>query len=431
MPLSEEELRLLEQMEHALAQEDPKFASTLRGSTLERVAQDAHHRRGSRLRPRHRHAHGRRHEAQIWLGVLGFVVMLASATIGLAAWRGRHAPPAQPQRSGEDQLFDFDDQPRRFDVIDGGRTERPAPPAPPGRQARPQARQQGPQAGHLHAAHGAALGAPPPTGLLTPRPLDSAARSAPAPPQHRHRPQPAAPVALPVHAADHHLAPRVHGRHRAARAARRRRCPRRSTGPTRSAVAPTLHPDQQPLQRLEVLGPRHSPGRPPGAPARAVSGTPASPAPGRAPSPAAPPRHPRRGGPGWRAESRRRRWTPAYQRRARPPGPATTISATSGHHGTGRTPAAIGIGVGRRRIGVRSRRSGWRHRSGWRRASPRLADWRVHDGRRAGALARGRLEAHPAHPGEVHLRPRVPVVAGVEDPAVRLGGAVQEPDHHA
>ena len=32
---------------------------------------------------------------------------------------------SQPQRSGEDQLFDFDDQPRRFDVIDGGRTERP------------------------------------------------------------------------------------------------------------------------------------------------------------------------------------------------------------------------------------------------------------------------------------------------------------------
>ncbi len=34
MPLSEEEQRLLEQMEQALAEEDPKFASTLRGSTL-------------------------------------------------------------------------------------------------------------------------------------------------------------------------------------------------------------------------------------------------------------------------------------------------------------------------------------------------------------------------------------------------------------
>ncbi|MBA2738999.1 MAG: DUF3040 domain-containing protein [Actinomycetota bacterium] len=34
MPLSEEEQRLLEQMEQALADEDPKFASALRGSTL-------------------------------------------------------------------------------------------------------------------------------------------------------------------------------------------------------------------------------------------------------------------------------------------------------------------------------------------------------------------------------------------------------------
>lgn len=33
MPLSEEEQRLLEQMEQALAAEDPKFVSTLRGST--------------------------------------------------------------------------------------------------------------------------------------------------------------------------------------------------------------------------------------------------------------------------------------------------------------------------------------------------------------------------------------------------------------
>jgi len=34
VPLSDEEQRLLEQMEHALATEDPKFASALRGSTL-------------------------------------------------------------------------------------------------------------------------------------------------------------------------------------------------------------------------------------------------------------------------------------------------------------------------------------------------------------------------------------------------------------
>ncbi len=124
MPLSEEELRLLEQMEQALAQEDPKFVSTLRGSSLERVA---------RMRTIAAAAvfvvgvvmlMGGAVAQQIWLGVLGFVVMVGSATIGLAAWRGRHAPAAQPQQA-EDQLFDFDDHPRRFDVVEGGRADRP------------------------------------------------------------------------------------------------------------------------------------------------------------------------------------------------------------------------------------------------------------------------------------------------------------------
>ena len=38
VPLSEEELRLLEQMERALVEEDPKLASTLRGTSLRRSA---------------------------------------------------------------------------------------------------------------------------------------------------------------------------------------------------------------------------------------------------------------------------------------------------------------------------------------------------------------------------------------------------------
>ena len=124
MPLSEEELRLLEQMEQALAQEDPKFVSTLRGSSLERVARIRTIAAAGFFVLGVVMLMGGAISAQIWLGVLGFVVMLASATIGLAAWRGRHAPAQQPQRS-EDQLFDFDDHPHRFDVIDGGRSDRP------------------------------------------------------------------------------------------------------------------------------------------------------------------------------------------------------------------------------------------------------------------------------------------------------------------
>ena len=124
MPLSEEELRLLEQMEQALAQEDPKFVSTLRGSSLERMARMRTIAAAVVFVVGIVMLMGGAVSGQIWLGVLGFVVMVGSATLGLASWRGRHAPPAQPQHS-EDQLFDFDDHPHRFDVIDGGRANKP------------------------------------------------------------------------------------------------------------------------------------------------------------------------------------------------------------------------------------------------------------------------------------------------------------------
>lgn len=135
MPLSEEELRLLEQMEQALAQEDPKFVSTLRGSSLERVVRTRAITAGVVFLIGIVMLMSGAIAQQIWLGVLGFVVMVGSATLGLASWRGRHAPAAQPQR-GEDQLFDFDDQPQRFDVIDGGRSERSRKKRTPGRTTR-------------------------------------------------------------------------------------------------------------------------------------------------------------------------------------------------------------------------------------------------------------------------------------------------------
>ncbi|MDF2966770.1 MAG: hypothetical protein K0Q93_548 [Nocardioidaceae bacterium] len=87
MPLSEEEQRLLEQMEQALAAEDPKFASTLRGSTLRArlrrqvVLAGAAFLLGTGL---------------LMLGliltmtpvsVVGFVVMLGAAYLFITAWR--------------------------------------------------------------------------------------------------------------------------------------------------------------------------------------------------------------------------------------------------------------------------------------------------------------------------------------------------------
>ncbi len=59
MPLSEEEQRLLEQMEEALAAEDPKFVSALRGSSTRT-----------------------RHKRLTALGVVGFIVGVAVLMTG-------------------------------------------------------------------------------------------------------------------------------------------------------------------------------------------------------------------------------------------------------------------------------------------------------------------------------------------------------------
>ncbi|MGH3356574.1 MAG: DUF3040 domain-containing protein [Nocardioidaceae bacterium] len=92
MPLSEEEQRMLEQLEQALAAEDPKFASTLRGSSAR-----SRHRRvafGSAgmfvlgivllmtgvIMP------------QTAVSVAGFVLMLGGAYFGLTAWRRSTQP---------------------------------------------------------------------------------------------------------------------------------------------------------------------------------------------------------------------------------------------------------------------------------------------------------------------------------------------------
>ena len=101
MPLSEEELRLLEQMERALVAEDPKFASTLRGT---RIRQHARRQMiagvlvflvgvtllmsGAVLQI-------------IPLGIFGFVVMLGSAYWTLTSWRGqsRAAFQADPRQA--------------------------------------------------------------------------------------------------------------------------------------------------------------------------------------------------------------------------------------------------------------------------------------------------------------------------------------------
>ena len=85
MALSEDEQRLLEQMEAALAAEDPKLASTLRGTSRR-----WHRRRavlsgigfiagitcliaGMQVHPA--------------ISVVGFVIMLAATVVGVSAWQ--------------------------------------------------------------------------------------------------------------------------------------------------------------------------------------------------------------------------------------------------------------------------------------------------------------------------------------------------------
>jgi hypothetical protein len=116
VPLSEEELRLLEQMERALVAEDPKLASTLRGTTLRR------------------HARRRAYIAtaafgvgiivlmtgavlsQTVVGIVGFVIMLGSAYVALAAWRG------QSHVDDDHANVTVSDSP--FTLIEGGRASK-------------------------------------------------------------------------------------------------------------------------------------------------------------------------------------------------------------------------------------------------------------------------------------------------------------------
>jgi hypothetical protein len=113
VPLSEEELRLLEQMERALVAEDPKLASTLRGTTLRATARRRAVLAGCVFIVGIAVLMTGAVMQLIWLAVVGFVVMLGSAYVALSAWRGQNQAPERPtdQAAGGHPTFS---------VIDGG-----------------------------------------------------------------------------------------------------------------------------------------------------------------------------------------------------------------------------------------------------------------------------------------------------------------------
>ena len=121
MPLSEEEARLLEQMERALVEEDPKLASTLRGTSFQRAARRRAILGGVVLAAGIGLLVGAVLLSQPVLGVAGFVVMLGRAVLGVT---GLRAPSAMTQaRPGPGQ--DVRDSGRAgFGVVDGGRQPR-------------------------------------------------------------------------------------------------------------------------------------------------------------------------------------------------------------------------------------------------------------------------------------------------------------------
>lgn len=96
MPLSEEELRLLEQMERALVQEDPKFASTLRGTSFRHSARRKAVLAGACFAGGVAVLMGGAITEIIAVGVAGFVIMLVSATYAVATLRGHASAPTRP-----------------------------------------------------------------------------------------------------------------------------------------------------------------------------------------------------------------------------------------------------------------------------------------------------------------------------------------------
>jgi hypothetical protein len=118
VPLSEEELRLLEQMERALVAEDPKLASTLRGTTLRRNARRRSFIAGGVFVVGIVVLMTGAVTRQTVVGIVGFVVMLVSAYVALSSWRGQNSVPAQDESR---RLSDSPHAAYGLSVVDGGR----------------------------------------------------------------------------------------------------------------------------------------------------------------------------------------------------------------------------------------------------------------------------------------------------------------------
>ncbi|MFF3766814.1 DUF3040 domain-containing protein [Streptomyces sp. NPDC001922] len=101
MPLSEHEQRMLEQMERALYAEDPKFATALEGSGLRTYTRRRVYQAVAGFLVGIALLMAGMVAQQIWVSVVGFLVMLGCAVLAVTGWR--KAPKAGEQAAAGGQ----------------------------------------------------------------------------------------------------------------------------------------------------------------------------------------------------------------------------------------------------------------------------------------------------------------------------------------
>ncbi|MEF9882433.1 DUF3040 domain-containing protein [Streptomyces sp. P9-A4] len=99
MPLSEHEQRMLEQMERALYAEDPKFATALEGSGLRTYTRRRVYQAVAGFLVGIALLMAGMVAQQIWISVVGFLVMLGCAVLAVTGWR-KSPKPGEQQASG-------------------------------------------------------------------------------------------------------------------------------------------------------------------------------------------------------------------------------------------------------------------------------------------------------------------------------------------
>lgn len=100
VPLSEHEQRMLEQMERALYAEDPKFATALEGSGLRTYTRRRVYQAVAGFLVGIALLMAGMVAKQIWISVVGFLVMLGCAVLAVTGWRKAPKPGEQQAAGG-------------------------------------------------------------------------------------------------------------------------------------------------------------------------------------------------------------------------------------------------------------------------------------------------------------------------------------------